>query len=413
MTRYLSLALQAEEPVFSQSIQQLEEASGRPSADIRLSVDLQARTRQKIAELGLDPEDTTGPELYSALHERLKHDDLRVRSVLSIPAEASAVDILAAVSGLINQAEMPKHCFALRAATAKRLFKKKVPKTVMKRLGYRSLESMLKHEPVAHLYAAAFMVESSSWRKAFYEQYANLRPSDFEVRPMHIAMPESKKWNELAASYITTARHNLLTFKELGAVVMLPMDGRTEGLAATTLLLSLNAMNDIRSYSSYIKLQQVKPHFGEVVRDAAHTEPQVSAQLAGQQVTWRTIHRYYAMFEDAYHPEVFEPHVQSEDLTWAQAEDVLAQLEPALAFWQGTQSLALLHDDQPVSCNMLDVALNYYNNLSYKDRIVHFLRDNIWHELMLKYLNQENLEEAVGRQLSYELVEDSDLPLAE
>jgi hypothetical protein len=414
MTRYLSLALQAEEPVFSQSIQQLEEASGRPSADIRLSVDLQARTRQKIAELGLDAEDTTGPELYSALHERLKHDDLRVRSVLSIPVGASAVDILTAIESLVEQAEMPKQCFALRAAAAKRLFKKKVPKVAMKKLGYRSVESMLKHEPVAHLYAAALMVESNTWRKGFYEQYASLRPSDFEVRPMHIVMPKSKKWNELSAAFIASSRHNLLTFKELGTVVMLPMEGRTDGLAVTALLLSLSAMNDIRSFSSYTKLQQVKPHFGQMVRDAVNTEPSVSAKLAGQQVTWKTIHRYYAKFEDAYHPEVFEPHVQPDDLTWAQAEDVLAKLEPTLAFWRGTQSLALLHDGQPVSFNMLDVALNYYNAMPFKDRIVHFLRDNVWHELMLKYLNQQNLEEAVGRQLSYELVDDlPDLALAE
>lgn len=414
MTRYLSLALQAEEPVFSQSIQQLEEASGRPSADIRLSVDLQARSRQKIAELGLDPEDTTGPELYNALHERLKHDDMRVRSVLSIPKEATAVDILASIELLVEQAEVPKQCFALRAAAAKRLFKKKVPKVAMKKLGYRSVESMLKHEPVANLYAAAFMVESNTWRKAFYEQYATLRPSDFEVRPIHIVMPQSKKWNELSAAFIATARHNLLTFKEMGTVVMLPMEGRTEGLAVTTLLLSLSAMNDVRSFSSYTKLQQVKPHFGEMVRDAVKVEPSVSAKLAGQQVTWKTIHRYYAKFQDAYHPEVFEPHVQPDDLTWAQAEDILAQLEPTLKFWQGTQSLTLLHDGQPVSFNMLDVALNYYNNVPFQDRIVHFLRDNIWHELMLKYLNQENLEEAVGRQLSYELVDDSsDLALAE
>jgi hypothetical protein len=411
MTRYLSSALGAEEPIFSQSIQQLEQASGRPSADIRLSVDMQAATRQKIAALGLDPEDTTGPELYSALHERLKHDDVRVRTVLRISSDASAMDILASVEELITTLEVPKHCFALKAATAKRLFKKKVPKNAMKRLGYRSVESMLKHEPVAQLYAAALMVESPSWQKAFYEQYAQLRPSDFEVRPMHIVMPYSKKWLELAASFTVKAKHNLLTFKELGTIIILPMNGQTEGLAITSLLLGLHAMNDIRVYSSYTKLQQVKPHFGEMVRAAAVAEPQISAQLAGQPVTWRTIHRYYARLKHAYYPEIFEPHVQPEDLTWAQAEDIVAQLEPALSFWQGTQSLALLHEGQPVSCNMLDVALSYYNHLPFADRIVHFVRENLWHELISNYLNQQNVEEAVGRQLSYELADD--LPLAE
>lgn len=407
MTRYLSLALGAEEPVFSQGIQQLEQASGLPSADIRLSADLQQKMRQKIAELGLDPTDTTGPELYSALHERLKIDDTRVRTILGITNESATTDVLASVHNLLASAELHKMCFALKQPVAKRLLKKKVPKNVMKRLGYRSVESMLKHEPVAQLFAAAMLCESPTWHKAFYEQYTTLHPNDFEVRPIQFYLPQSKKWNDLAAMYMPQARHNLLTFKELGAVVMLPMNGKLEGLTITMLLLSLHAMNDIRSYGSYIKLQQVKQHFGAIVRDAAYDEPKITAELAGKPVLWKTIHRYYAKFKEAYHPEIFEPHVQPEDLTWAHAEDVLTQLEPALSFWQGTQHLLLMHDGQPVSCNMLDVALGFYNNLSFGDRIVHFLRDELWHELTLKYLNQENLRSEVSRQLSYELVDDS------
>jgi ASC-1-like (ASCH) protein len=414
MTRYLSLALGAEEPVFSQGIQQLEQASGLPSADIRLSTDLQQNMRRKIAELGLDPKDTTGPELYSALHERLKADDMRVRTILGITDESTTADVLASVHNLLAKAELHKMCFALKQPVAKRLLKKKVPKNVMKQLGYRSVESMLKHEPVAQLFAAAALCESPSWQKAFHDQFVSLHPSDFEVRPMQFYLPESKKWNDLAASYVPRVRHNVLTFKELGAVVVLPMNGRLEGLTMTMLLLSLHAMNDIRSYSSYIKLQQVKQRFGAMVRDAAYAEPKIAAELAGKPVLWKTIHRYYATFKEMYHPEIFEPHVQPEDLTWTHAEDILAKLEPALSFWQGTQHLLLMHDGQPVSCNMLDVALGFYNNLSFSDRIVHFLRDELWHELTLKYLNQDNLQSAVSRQLSYELVDDlPDLALAE
>lgn len=414
MTRYLSLALGAEEPVFSQGIQQLERASGLPSADIRFSTDLQQKMRQKIAELGLDPQDTTGPELYSALHERLKADDVRVRTVLGITDQSTPADVLASVHNLLATAEVHKTCFALKLPVAKRLLKKKVPKNVMKKLGYRSVESMLKHEPVAQLFAAAALCESPTWQKAFHDQYVALHPSDFEVRPIQLYLPQSKKWNDLAAAYVPTVKQNLLTFKELGAVVMLPMEGRLEGLTITMLLLSLHAMNDIRSYSSYIKLQQVKQRFGATVRDTAYTEPSIAAELAGKPVLWKTIHRYYARFKEAYHPEIFEPHVQPEDLTWTHAEDILSKLEPALDFWRGTQHLSLMHQGQPVSCNMLDVALGFYNNLAFGDRIVHFLRDELWHELTLKYLHQENLQSAVSRQLSYELVDDlPDLALAE
>ncbi len=412
MTRYLSQALGAEEPVFSQSIQQLEQASGAPNADIRLSTQLLLRSRQKIAELGLDPQDTTGPELYEALRQRLHADEQAVRTALTIPESAESMDVLGRIEQFMSSIEVPKQSFALKSSVAKRMFKKKVPKTVMKRLGYRSAESMLKHESVPQLYAAALMVESPSWHKAFKEQYTKLQPGDFESRAMTVVLPRSKRWNELAAAYVPTVRHNILTFKELGAIVILPLEVAVDGLAITTLLLSLHEMNAIRSFSSFVKLQQVKPEFGTIVQQATLEQPQVAAQLAGQQVTWQTIHRYYARFTQAYHAEVFEPHVQPEDLHWHNAEDILAELAPALAFWRGTQHLSFLDKNgDSVSCNILDAALNYCNKLSFGDRVAHFVRDNLWHELLLQYLNQHNLEEAVQRQLSNSLVEG--LPLAE
>lgn len=412
MTRYLSLALGAEEPIFSQSIQQLEQASGAPNADIRLSTHVMQQSRSKIAELGLDPKDTTGPELYAALHQRLGRDEIAVRRALAIDDASTSMDILARVEQCIATLEVPNQCFALKASVAKRLLKKKVPKNVMKRLGYRSMESMLKHESVAQLYAAALMVEPALWHKAFKDQYATLQPGDFESRPMVVSLPRSKRWNELAATFVPTAKHNILTFKELGAVIILPLEDAIDGLTITTLLVTLHEMNDIRSYSSYVKLQQVKPDFGVIMQQATLEQPQIAAKLAGQQVTWQTIHRYYARFKEAYHAEVFEPHVQPEDLHWQNAEDLLAKLAPTLHFWQGTQYLSFLDkNNQPVSCNMLDMALSYCNKLSFTDRIVHFVRDNLWHELLLQYLNQHNLEEAVQRQLSNNLFEG--LPLAD
>jgi len=412
MTRYLSQALGAEEPVFSQSIQQLEQASGAPNADIRLTTESAQQLRSKITELGLDPQDTTAAELYSALCERLRSDDAIVRKALTIADSASSMDVLARIEQCVAAIDIPKQCFALKASVAKRLLKKKVPKAVMKQLGYRSAESMFKHEPAAHLFAAAQMVESATWHKSLKEQYAKLQPSDFETRDMLVTLPRSRRWVDLAASYVATARHNVLTFKELGAVVILPMHEEVDGLAITSLLLTLHEMNGVRAFSSFIKLQQVKINFGGIVRQATLKQPPVAAHLANQRVTWQTIHRYYSRFKDAYHAEVFEPHVQPEDLHWQHAEDVLAKIAPELSFWQGTQHLSLLDEDgQPVSCNILDIALSYCNKLSFADRIVHFVRDNLWHELLLRYLNQHNLEEAVQRQLSRNLVEE--IPLAE
>jgi hypothetical protein len=292
------------------------------------------------------------------------------------------------------------------------LLKKKPPKVAMKQLGYRSADSMLKHETVAGLYAAALIAEPSSWHKTFREQYAKLTPSDFETRPMAVVHPTTKRWQRLAHDYVASNRHNIVSFRELGAVVLLPIDQAVDGLAITTLLLIAEEMNSIRAHSSYAKLQQVKPDFGKRLQLSSVSEPFTSATLAGQAVPWRMIQRYYARFSGAYHPEIFEPHVQPEDLQWSAGESALTRLSPALAFWQGTETLGLVHDGEIVSCNALDVALGFCNHLSYPERIVHFVRDSLWHELMMQYLNQQNLEAAVHQQLHNELAGEQ-LALAE
>jgi hypothetical protein len=407
MTRYLSSALGAQQPLFSQSILELERASGRPSADIRLSSEVIQKVRLKVAELGLDPQDTTGPELYHALQDRLKHDERLVRSALAIAEGATSADVLVRVQKFFDGHEAMQSTFALKSIAAKRLLKKKVPKNVMKQLGYRSLDSMLKHEPVAAVYAAAAIVESASWHRTFREQYTKLQPSDFEQRHIGLIYPKSKRWSILSEQFVRTSKHNMLCFRELGVVVMLPLSAKVEGLAITTILLALHYMNDIRAYSSFAKLQQVKPTFGRIIQESSVGEPMTSAQLAGQPVPWKVIQRYYGRQKTGYHPEVFEPHVQPEDLQWHDAEAVLAQLEPALSFWLDTQYICMLHDDEPVSLNILDVALGYCNHLPFADRIVHFVRQHLWYELMSRYLHQENLEAAVHQQLSRELVDET------
>jgi hypothetical protein len=407
MTRFLSQALGALEPAFSQGIQQLERAAGAPGADIRLTAETVQRTRTKIAQLGLDPADTNGPEFYQALTQRLKQDEAIARQALDQTANAGADDIVTAAYQFVTKQEIYKNCFALKPSVARRLLKKKPPKLVMKSLGYRSLDSMLKQEQAANIYAAAAICESAAWHKSLRDQYSKLTPSDFETRSVTLTHPKTKHWQELADNFVDESKHNILTFPELGSIVILPVRNDIDGLAIITLLMLTEEINRLRTYSSYVKLQQVKPNFGTLVQNSLQSENNPAAQLAGQAVSWKVIQRYYARYNEAYHPEIFEPHVQPEDLQWGSGEDLLAKLDDRLQFWQGSETLGLLDttDGAIVSCNALDVALSCCNKLPYISRVVHFVRDNLWHELMMRYLHQENLENAVRQQLAGNLSE--------
>lgn len=408
MTRILAELLGAAPAAFRDGLHQLERASGHESTDVRLSADVVQVAQRKLRELGLDGHDTTARELYAALAARFAADEKRLFEKLRHKyGEADDIEI---VVSELRTVPIPKSCFALKSAAAKRLLRKVPPKKVMKQLGYRSLDSMLKHESVAHIYAACQLAESATWHKQFHEQYRHLSSSDFELRNMHISTPTAQRWQQLAQSVVAHKKHNVLSFKELGEVVLLPLPAQKPPAAAlTSLLLALQAMNEIRAAATYLKLCQVKPDFGATVQTVVRDEPKLAANIFETPVSWQIIQRYYGRFANRFKAEIFEPHVQAEDLTWHSIEKVLAYIDERLDFWRHTAHLGLLHDHQPVSFNVIDVAVNYCNQLPFEKRVLQYYRQSLWHELVIRYLKHDNVEQSVVSGLQSDLVLETEI----
>jgi len=406
MTRVLSELLGTNEPAFYRVLSRLESASGHNSTDIRLSTDIERATKLKLKELGLDPNDTTGAELYAVLQQRVKADDKRLETALQ-KKFGPEVDLNISISKALQSLPVPKSCFALQATVAKRLLKKQPPKHTMKALSYRSFESMLRREPIAAVFAAAWLLESASWRKDLLDSYKKLKASDFELREIEVLTPHSKHWQDLAVKVVAQKKHNIVGLKEFGAIVLLPLpDNKPPGATLTTLILALHEMNEIRASATFLKLCQVKPDFGKVVQTVVSDEPTLSAELLDEPIPWQIIQRYYARFADRFRADLFEPHVQLEDLSWHSIEKVLSHIEPSLDFWHHTANLGFLDDHQPVSLNIIDVALNYCNQLPYSNRVVQYFRNSLWHELMISYMKHENVEQAMMSNLESQLVEE-------
>ncbi|HET7320387.1 MAG TPA: hypothetical protein VFI84_02235 [Candidatus Saccharimonadales bacterium] len=410
MTRVLAELLGASGPDFRHSITSLENAQGRPSHDIRLTTELQQATRSKLRLLGLDADDTTASELYHALQERIKVDDarlekrLRTLAATHISAEGNVED---GIVHALQHLPITSDCYALKSSVLRTLLKKQAPKRAMKQLGYRSLDSMLKHEAAASLLAAAWLAESLSWRKSFIERYKALKPSDFEARATTFLTPKGKGWDNLAKKTVATSRHNVICFKELGAVIVLPLgDEKPKGATTVVLALALHSLNDIRATSTFLKLCQVRGDFGKVVQTVARDEPYLQANVLDQPVPWHIVQRYYARAKQYFSEELFEPHIHADDLSWHSIEKVLAHIEPSFEFWHHTSHLGLAHAGQPVSLNVLDAALNFCNKLPFANRTNQYGRTSLWHELVLRYLKPETVEQAVASELQPQLVQE-------
>jgi hypothetical protein len=57
------------------------------------------------------------------------------------------------------------------------------------------------------------------------------------------------------------------------------------------------------------------------------------------------------------------------------------------------------HLHKPVSCNIVDVALNVCNNVPFEKRLVHNFQHSLWHELLLRYLHHDAIEQTVLHEL--------------
>lgn len=407
MTRFLSQALQAAEPGFRQGIQRLEAANGNPSADIRFTMEIRQMTRQKILELGLDPDDTTPKELYRALEQRIINDDrrlmrkLQTESATHISAEA---DVVAGMVHVLKNLPESRRSYALKASVLKSLLRKQPPKKAMKALGYRSFDSFVKHEQPVLILTAAWLTEGAGWQKRLLEQYRKLTPKDFERRNIILSRPESSRWHKLAAGIVEQNQHNIIAFKEFGALVFLPLPSQVPaGVVTASTALALHELNEIRAAGTYLQLCQVKAGFGEAVKTIATRQPYLKSQLLDQPVPWHIIQRYYSRLKDRVDQAVFEPHLQLEDMVWHSVERTLSKLEPAFSFWQQSSHLAMLDGRYPVSFNLVDAALNACNRLSYEQRAVHYFQQSVWHELLLKYLKHEPVEASVLAELQPQL----------
>lgn len=410
MTRFLSEALKAPEPFFRHSLQKLESANGHPRTDIRLSSEVTQATRHKLRALGLDPRDTTAEELYHVLQEKVRTDDarlvkaLRTQAAIHVSAEA---DVIAGMIQALKNLPDSKRCFALKPSALKTMIKRQPPKKAMKRLGYRSLDSFLKHETAGCLLAAAWLSEGVTWQQRLLDQYKHLGPGDFEDREITLIRPAGARWEALAAEVVASSRHNLISFKELGTIVFLPLPAAAPAGAATaSLVLALHELNEIRAASTFLKLCQVRRDFGGVVRTIATDEPRLSSRLFDQAVPWNLIQRYYSHWRQTSHEAAFEPHVQLEDMAWHSIEQTLSAIEPSFDFWRNSAHLGVLERGQVVSLNLVDAALNYCNQLPFERRLVHYFRQSLWHELLLRYLRPDIVEKTIANELRPQLAEE-------
>jgi hypothetical protein len=185
MSRRIAELVGESEKAVGRLLAGLEEYNGYPSHDARYIADTHQQLRVKLQELKLDPDDTTAEELFHALQTKFEIDAKRLDRYFN--ADQKDFDGKAALAAklMADSLEMPEQ-WVLKTSAAKNLLREQPPKHVMKELGYRSVESLLKREKTGRLFLLASFLESERWSKSLNRLASKLDQINFEIRPMEI-----------------------------------------------------------------------------------------------------------------------------------------------------------------------------------------------------------------------------------
>lgn len=413
MAKFLRDLLDAEEPLFSKALLQLEQVTGRTGADTKLIGDITMMAHDNMRELGLNPAVATGEEIYYALQSRVEEDIKRVTKVIGAK---ESDDVRALIPHMIKAAEGVKFnrkVFVLKREKAKELLRKMPPKILMEKLGYDTVDAMFEGEDFDEVYTALRFSEGGEWLNEYNELFKSVTADDYEERDLRILAMDHDKYVDLADHFVHKKLHNITHSKEMGTIVVVPMHAKQmRGLVLKSLPLLLHYMNELKLYSTFFKLKSKKPKFGEVVVETLIADPGTASQMAGNRVHWRVIQRYLGRHkEDSVEKVAFEPHVQPEDLHWRRAEELLYEIDPKLEFWKDRDYVALQYDGFPVAFNLFDVSFAYSNKEPYEGRYAYHFRESLWNEIFVRYLGFKNLETQVLEQLDNDMIDPAKLPI--
>jgi hypothetical protein len=396
--------LQAKEPLFDHALYQLEQASHQRGVDAKLAAEIVEKAANRTKRLGLAP-DATGPELYDALIKQVSlHDDHLARAIGGTDP-SSLTEMIPLIVKAAEAAPLPKDGWFLKESKAKEMLRHMPPMAVMDRLGYHLVSRLLEGEDIYELFLALRFVEPPEWLNDFDRLYLDLAADDFEPRRIKVVPFAAEKWGDVAEHFIQKKRHNITHSKEMGAIAVMPMkETHMTGITLKVMPLLFHYFNEIRLYSSFFKLMQAKKNFGAIVSDTLIADPAHVKLTEHGHIHWRVIQRYFGKLTNEVHPEIFEPHVQPEDLHWRRAEEVLYDIDPELEFWKDLDYVAVLKGQDAVTFNLMDLSLSYSNAIAYPDRYLYHFREALWNELFARYLGEKVLEEQLLEKLDNAII---------
>jgi hypothetical protein len=286
--------------------------------------------------------DCTGPELYAALIKRVgEHDDHLARAI----GGTDPSDLREMIPLIVKAAEaapLPKDGWFLKEDKAKEMLRRTRPWPSWSASATTWCRACSKPKTFTN-YSWRCVSSSRRLAQRFRPPIPRPQARRFRTPPHQSRAVRRGEVGRRGRALHAKKRHNITHSKEMGAIAVMPMkETHMKGITLKAMPLLFHYFNEIRLYSSFFKLMKTKQNFGAIVADTLIADPAHVKITDSTHIHWRVIQRYFGKLTTEVHPEIFEPHVQPEDLHWRRAEEVLYDIDPELEFWKGLDFVAVL-----------------------------------------------------------------------
>jgi len=254
MSKKIAHLLSRPESEVSSILSDLEKKSGYPSEDVRLLVENKHRLRTKLTQIGLDPDDTTDQELYYALFAKFQRDGELLDQSLGIDQATSINERINRAVQIVSKIAKKEELWVLKKTAAKKALLAIPPRQVAKKLGYRSVASLIKREHVAYIYILGLALESISWQKNLSKQVSKFSTSDYELRGIELVNVNRAKIQN--GSRIS---EEILTDRFTGTVAIWPSQTLEKASVLSLALMVLTGLESLGQANSLRALCEFSP----------------------------------------------------------------------------------------------------------------------------------------------------------
>jgi hypothetical protein len=372
MSKALAKLLDVPHYKLAKIIDKFETISGNRSEDIKLLVENQHLLRQKIASLGLDPEDTNDQELQQALNNKLRTDLDCIHKNLDITRHKSSAEVAAKILALAESCSGDQPVLTIKNASARRLLKNNPPKRLMKILNYRGLESMLKREDAGKLFSLLPAAESSKWNDNLAKQLKKLNRSDYETKAVKFIKIDFGDSETTRVTYVPL----------MGTVVLLPgKDLHKRALEAAYQMLQAEEL--LQADTFYLKSHLLAGDFAGRACLVFTSEEPPQVKIAGHDfIKW---HHLKDLFTNSVSPL-----------------ERLAKIDPALEWWRQAACLGQAKD-KVVSLNLGDAFKHLHYGQS-AGEISFNLQESLKAGLIKRYAQYPAVKDYIQRQLDDKVI---------